>query len=210
MDVGVDTISVTALSFTEYVMSGQRGRISILGEQRAMYLAEDLRMCGFYNPVRDAMRRAVSSPTPEVEMRGAVLAANRNGQLRAFEEVAEGFLPWLRKVRVTGVPVASGRWTAGDLTLKVRPHLGLRLGDGSLAAALVYVKEAPLTREAATVGLRILQQTMEETLPGGEPWVLDARRGRVFRLGKRTNLGKLDALIAAEAAGYVMHWRLSA
>ncbi|MEO6089912.1 MAG: hypothetical protein ABIQ18_43070 [Umezawaea sp.] len=206
----MDTISVTALSFTEYVMSGQRGRISILGEQRAMYLAEDLRMCGFYNPVRDAMRRAVSSADPEGEMRAAVLSANRNGQLRAFEELADGFLPWLRKARVTGVPVSAARWSAGDLTLKVRPHLGLRMADGSLGAALVYVKEAPLTREAATVGLRILQQTMEETLPGGEPMVLDARRGKVFRLGKRTNIGKLDALIAAESAGYVMHWRLSA
>jgi hypothetical protein len=204
------SISVTALSFTEYVMSGQRGRISILSEQRAMYLAEDLRMCGFYNPVRDAMRRAVSSADPEGEMRAAVLSANRNGQLRAFEELADGFLPWLRKARVTGVPVSSARWSAGDLTLKVRPHLGLRMADGSLVAALVYVKEAPLTREAATVGLRILQQTMEETLPGGEPMVLDARRGKVFRLGKRTNIGKLDALIAAESAGYVMHWRLSA
>jgi hypothetical protein len=206
----MDTISVTALSFTEYVMSGQRGRITILGEQRAMYLAEDLRMCGFYNPMRNAMRRAVSSPEPEVELRGAVLAANRNGQLKAFEELADGFLPWLRKARVSGVPVSSARWTAGDLTLKVRPHLGLRMADGSLGAALVYLKEAPLSREAATVGLRILQQSMEETLPGGEPMVLDARRGRVFRLGKRTNLRKLDALIAAESAGYVTHWRLSA
>jgi hypothetical protein len=206
----VDTISVTALSFTEYVMSGQRGRINILSEQRAMYLAEDQWMCGFYNPVRDAMRRAVSSPDPEGEMRAAVLSANRNGQLRAFEELAAGFLPWLRKARVTGVPVSSARWTKGDLTLKVRPHLGLRMADGSLAAALVYVKEAPLTREAATVGLRILQQTMEETLPGGQPIVLDARRGQAFRLGKRTNLAKLDALIAAESTGYVTHWRLSA
>ncbi|MFD9738309.1 hypothetical protein [Umezawaea sp. NPDC059074] len=206
----MDTISVTALSFTEYVMSGQRGRITILTEQRAMYLAEDLRMCGFYNPVRDAMRRAVSSPTPELELRTAVMGANRNGQPRAFEELAEGFLPWLRKTRPTGVPVSSARWTAGDLTLKVRPHLGLRLPDGTTAAALVYVKEAPLSREAATVGLRILQQTMEDTLPGGEPMVLDARRGQAFKLGKRTNLAKLDALIAAESAGYVTHWRMSA
>jgi hypothetical protein len=39
--------------------------------------------------------------------------------------------------------------------------------------------------------------------------VLDARRGKAFRLAKRTNIPKLDALIAAESAGYVTHWRLS-
>ncbi|PRY36330.1 hypothetical protein [Umezawaea tangerina] len=206
----MNTISVTALSFTEYVMSGQRGRINILTEQRSMYLAEDLRMCGFYNPMRDAMRRAISSPDPEAEIRGAVLSANRNGQLRAFEELADGFLPWLRRTRATGVPVGSARWHAGDLTLKVRPHLGLRLADGTTAAVLVYVKEPELTREAATVALRIVQQTIDETLPGGVPMVMDARRGAVYRLGKRTNIAKLDALIAAESAGYVTHWKLSA
>jgi hypothetical protein len=206
----LNTISVTALSFTEYVMSGQRGRINILTEQRNMYLAEDPKMCGFYNPMRDAMRRAVSSPAPELELKKAVLGANRNGQLKAFEELADGFLPWLRSMRATGVPVSATRWHTGDLTLKVRPHLGLRLPDGSTAAVLVYVKETPLTREAATVGLRIVQQTISSTLPDATPLVLDARRGKAFRLAKRTNLAKLDALIAAESAGYVTHWRLSA
>jgi hypothetical protein len=206
----LNTISVTALSFTEYVMSGQRGRINILTEQRSMYLAEDPRMCGFYNPMRDAMRRAVSSPSPELEIKKAVLGANRNGQLKAFSELADGFLPWLRSARVTGVPVSSTRWQTGDLTLKVRPHLGLRLPDGSNVAALVYMKEAPLSREAATVALRILQLAIPSTLPDAAPLVLDARRGKAFRLARRTNVAKLDALIAAESAGYVTHWRLSA
>lgn len=203
-------VSVTALSFTEYVMSGQRGRINILTQQRAMYLAEDPKMCGFYNPMRDAMRRAANSPEPELEVKKAVMAADRNGQPRAFEELADGFLPWLRKTRGSGVPVAATRWHTGDLTLKVRPHLGLRMPNGSTEAVLVYVKEQPLTREAATVGLRILQHTIEDTLPGATPVVLDARRGTAFRMAKRTNIAKLDALIAAESAGYVLHWQLSA
>ncbi|MEU5690374.1 hypothetical protein [Actinosynnema sp. NPDC020468] len=206
----MEPISVTALSFTEYAMSGQRGRISIVTEQRSIYLAEAGWPCGFYNPVRNAMRRAFNSPDPAAELAGAVESAHLNGQERAFEEIREGFLPWLAATGATGVPVSATRWRSGELTLKVRPHLGLRLPDGSTAAVLVYVKERPMTQESANVGLRILQQTMSATLPDATPLVLDARRGRAFRMAKRTNLHKLDALIAAEAAGYVVHWRMSA
>ncbi|MEJ2856452.1 MULTISPECIES: hypothetical protein [unclassified Saccharothrix] len=206
----VEPVSVTALSFTEYVMSGQRGRISIVSEQRNVYLGADPWVCGFYNPMRDAMRRAANSIDPDAELDAAVRSASRNGQPRAFEELREGFLPWLRSTRATGVPVAATRWEAGDLTLRVRPHLGLRMPDDSTAAVLVYVKEPPMTQEAANVGLRILQRTIDKTLPGATPLLLDARRGRAFRMSRRTNLAKLDALIAAEAAGYVVHWRMSA
>ncbi|RKT52995.1 hypothetical protein [Saccharothrix australiensis] len=206
----VEPVSVTALSFTEYVMSGQRGRISIVSEQRDVYLGSDPWVCGFYNPVRDAMRRAANSPDPDAELDRAVRSASRNGQLRAFEEVRAGFLPWLKATRATGVPVSATRWSAGELSLRVRPHLGLRMPDGSTAAVLVYLKEREMTQESANVGLRILQRTVADTLPGATPLVLDARRGRAFRMAKRTNLAKLDALIAAEAAGYVVHWRMSA
>jgi hypothetical protein len=204
-----NNVSVTALSFTEYVMSGQRGRINIVSEQRGMYLAADTRVCGFYNPIRDAMRRAVNSTEPEIELKKAIMNANRTGQPRAFEEIADGFLPWLASFRATGVPVEGATYRAGELTLKVRPHLGLRKKDGTTYAVLVHTKEVPLTREAANVGLRILQHTVEETLPGAVPMVLDARRGKAFQMPARTNLGKLDVLIAAEAMGYVTHWKLS-
>ena len=39
--------------------------------------------------------------------------------------------------------------------------------------------------------------------------VLDVRRGKAYQMPVRTNLGKLDVLIAAEAMGYVTHWQLS-
>ncbi|GLY49051.1 hypothetical protein Lesp01_27070 [Lentzea sp. NBRC 102530] len=204
-----NNVSVTALSFTEYVMSGQRGRINIVSEQRGMYLAADTRVCGFYNPIRDAMRRAVNSTEPEIELKKAIMSANRTGQPRAFEQIADGFLPWLGAFKATGVPVEGATYRAGELTLKVRPHLGLRKKDGTSYAVLVHTKEAPLTREAANVALRILQHTVADTLPGATPMVLDARRGKAYQMPARTNLGKLDVLIAAEAMGYVTHWKLS-
>lgn len=204
-----NNVSVTALSFTEYVMSGQRGRINIVSEQRGMYLTDDPKVCGFYNPIRDAMRRAVNSTEPELELKKAIMNANRTGQPRAFEEIADGFLPWLASFKATGVPVEGATYRVGDLTLKVRPHLGLRKKDGTSYAVLVHTKEVPLTREAANVGLRIMQHTIGDTLPGATPLVLDVRRGKAYQMPVRTNLRKLDVLIAAEAMGYLTHWQLS-
>ncbi|GAA2671385.1 MULTISPECIES: hypothetical protein [Actinosynnema] len=202
----MEPVSVTALSFTEYAMSGQRGRITIVSEQRSIYLAVDRWVCGFYNPVRAAMRRAANSTDPGAELDVALDGATRSGQLRAFEEIRDGFLPWLRSTRATGVAMPAAVWRSGDLELRVRPQLGLRFPDGSVSAVLVHCKEQEMTQEAANVGLRVVQQA----LPGMGALVLDARRGRAFRLSRRTNLAKLDALIAAEAAGYVVHWRMSA
>jgi hypothetical protein len=202
-----DNVNVTALSFTEYVMSGQRGRINIVSEQRAIYLAEDPVVAGFYNPVRAAMRRAANSTEPELELKQAVEDATLNGQVRAFEEIAAGYLPWLAKMRATGVPVEGNTYRTNDLTLKVRPHLGLRQRNGTTYAVLIHTKEHELTREAANVALRLLQHTVE---PDMIPLVLDARRGKSYTMSRRTNLAKLDVLIAAEAIGYVAHWRMSA
>ncbi len=77
-------------------------------------------------------------------------------------------------------------------------------------AVLAYLKSQPLTQESANVGLRLLEYTIGTTLPEATPIVLDARRGRAFSMSRRTNTAKLDALIIAEAAGYVAHWGATA
>lgn len=203
-------VRISAISFMEYATSGQRGRISIVSDQKAVYLADDFHGRGFYEPARDAMRSAANSPNPESIFDRAIENASKRGQAKAFTEIKNGYLAWLHKLKATGVQVNGTSWRSGDLELTVKPHLGLRLPDGSLFAVLVYLKELPLTQEAANVGLRILQLTMNATLPGATALVLDARRGKSFKMSQRTNLSKLDALIAAEAAGYVVHWHATA
>ncbi|PRY37386.1 hypothetical protein [Umezawaea tangerina] len=203
-------VKISAGSFMEYSTSGQRGRIAIVSEQKAVYLSEHFLGQGFYEPVRDAMRRAANSATPELALDAAIDRANRRGQAQAFVEIKNGYLPWLASRRATGVPVVSSTWSCGDLVLTIKPHLGLRLRDGSTMAVLAYLKSQPLTQESANVGLRLLEYTIGTTLPEATPIVLDARRGRAFSMSRRTNTAKLDALIIAEAAGYVAHWGATA
>lgn len=203
----MDRVSITAMSFLDYALGGRRGRMQVVNAQRSIYQAEELRGRAFYQPVRHAMREAANADEPARVLDAAVRGASRLGQARAFAEIAEGYLPWLRRQRACGVSLGSATWSLGELDLTVRPDLGLRYADGSSTAVLAYLKEPPLTREVATIGLRILQQALGEDV---RPLVLDARRGKQFTLFARTNVRHVDALIAGEVAGYVTHWRLAA
>jgi hypothetical protein len=199
----VDRVSITATSFLDYALGGQRGRVQVVNAQRSIYQAEELRGRAFYQPVRHALR----AEEPEKALAAAVRSATRQGQARAFTEIAEGFLPWLRRQRAVGVPVTSGSWSLGELDLSVRPDLGLRGRDGVTTAVLAYFKEPVLTREVAMIGVRIMQRALG---PDVRALVLDTRRGKHFSWTARTNGPSLDALIAGEVAGYVTHWRLAA
>ena len=203
----MDRVSITATSFLDYALGGQRGRVQVVNAQRSIYRAEELRGRAFYQPIRHALREAVSADEPAKVLDAAVRSATRQGQARAFMEIAEGFLPWLRRQRASSVPVASGSWSMGELDLSVRPDLGLHGRDGSTMAVLAYFKEPVLTREVAMIGVRIMQQALG---PDVRAVVLDARRGKHFSWTARTNAQNLDALIAGEVAGYVTHWRLVA
>lgn len=203
----MDRVSITAMSFLDYALGGRRGRVQVVNAQRSIYQAEELRGRAFYQPVRQALREAAVAEEPGKAFEKAVRGATRQGQARAFTEVAEGFLPWLARQRATGVPAASSTWSLGELDLKVRPDLGLRGRDGTTTAVLAYFKEPPLTREVAMIGLRIMRQSLD---PDVRAVVLDTRRGKQFTWTARTNEQHLDALIAGAVAGYVTHWRLAA
>ena len=203
----MDRVSITAVSFLDYALGGRRGRMQVVSAQRSIYQAEELRGRAFYQPIRHAMREAANAEEPAAVLRAAVQRANRQGQAKAFQEIAEGYLPWLRRQRASGVPVGSTRWTMGELDLTVRPDLGLRYSDGSTAAVLAYMKEPVLTHEVAMIGVRILQQSVD---PSVRAVLLDVRRGKQFTWTARTNGRHVDALLAGEVAGYLTHWRLTA
>ncbi|MFC3891623.1 hypothetical protein ACFOWZ_09050 [Lentzea rhizosphaerae] len=203
-------VDISTLMFTEYVGSRNSRRIDIVKEQRSIHDAEDGVCRAFYQRMRDAMRRAANSPSPENELNTAIARANRRGQERAFTEIKAGFLPWFSGLKASGVRTRPSVLTVGELDLKVQPHLGLRLPDGTTWVVLAYLKEPVLQLDAANIALRILQRTVDETLPGAVPVVLDARRGKPFFESKRSRPDRLDPLIAAEAAGYVVHWRMAA
>lgn len=122
-------VSTTALTFVDYEMSSQRRRMSIVSEQRNLYLSEDRFGQTFYQPIRLAMRAAAIAADPYAEIDKAIGDARRPGQEKAFQEVSDGFVPWLIKQRATGVSTQRAVFSEGDLDISVQPHMGLRLRD---------------------------------------------------------------------------------
>lgn len=84
------------------------------------------------------------------------------------------------------------------------------MATGQLVAVLVYKTDPPLSGDAAAVGARLLEQAMPDILPDGTALVLDARRGKSYDVPGRASRSRLDALMAGEAASYVVHWNLAA
>lgn len=206
-----DSVQIGLAAFLDYTRSNTRGCVNLVKAQRTMYLDPDRRASAFYGPFRAALRRAVNSPDPERVLTRTVAKA-RPVQRSHFEALRAGFLQWWGKTRATGVPISSGRWQCGQLTINIPNQgcLGLRYRNGRTELVLPYLKEPELTAEDAYPALRILELESDEMLPGAAPAVLDVRRGKLHKLRKNTNRGDLDAYLEAEAAKYLVHWQAAA
>lgn len=204
-----DRVKISAHAFLDYVSSTPQGCVSIVKMQRAMYLDPGSQAYFFYKPILNGLKRAVSSTDADSELEKVVASAGARQKLH-FEEINDGFLAWWTRVRATGVACQEATWTQENLSVKLHSLIGLRLNDGSKIALLPYVKAPKLTTGAANMVLRILECEIDAVLPDAKPMVLDTRRGVTFKLRANTNRRDLDALLAAEAAKYVTHWKAAA
>jgi hypothetical protein len=202
-------ITIGAPSFLDYMRSTPRECINIIKGHRRMYLDPHSQGPRFYAPFRAALRRAASSVEPGQVIANAVASAWPT-QRAHYVELENGFRRWWPAAKATGIPVQDSIWTSGELAVKVARPVGLRLRDDSTQVVFPYLKEPELTAEVANLILRILEVEMERLLPDAVPVALDVRRGRPFRLRRNANRSDLDAILAAEAAKYVTHWRAAA
>lgn len=207
----MDNVQISLGTFLDYMRSTSRGCMSIVKDQRSMYLDPISMGSAFYGPFRHALRRAVNAPDPERVLAETVAKA-RVVQKSHFEALQAGFVQWWRKTPATGVLVASSCWRRGELAVTIanRSSLGLRYRDSRTEIVLPYLKEPELSAEDAYPALRILEREADELLPGAVPVVLDVRRAKPLRLRKNTNRGDLDAYLEAEAAKYLAHWQAAA
>src|SRR5690606_36810586 len=140
------------------------------------------------------------------------VAKARPVQRGHFEALRAGFLQWWGKTRATGVPISSGRWQCGQLTINIpdQGRLGLRYPNRPTGLGLPYLKEPEPTAQDDSPAPRILELGSDGMPPGAAPAVLDVRRGKPHKPRKNTNRGDPDAYLEAEAAKYLVHWQAAA
>ncbi|KAA2258542.1 hypothetical protein F0L68_22030 [Solihabitans fulvus] len=194
-------------TFIDYVNSGPGHQANIVARQRQMYLDPDRKPWNYYGPMVRAIRRAAADPDPEFVLDAAARAVQDTSKGRHFAELRDGFLSWWASARCTVVKVGSTTLRQPGVEISVAPQLGVREQDGGRLAVFLYLKEPPLTGQTAKIPLRVLENAMEDILPGAGARILDVRRGKLLRLPANAPSRRLDAAIAGGLASYATIWQ---
>ena len=204
-------VTIGGLPWLDYVLASPRRAARLAKEHKENYLSTESMAWFPYQPLLSGMRRAVNAVDPRAELDEVVAWGEMKQDWRAaaYRDSASGFLELLPR-RATGVPVVRPVWSEGDLSVVFRSVVGLRLRDDSLMLVAPYVKKAELDRDAAEVVLFIMESVMDQALPGAVPVVWDTRRGKAFKLTKRTNRRNLEVAARGLAAKYLCEWSLVA
>lgn len=197
--------------FMDYANERGSGRISIVQQQRRRIEDPEQQAFHFYAPAVRNLPLAIASTDPEAVLDAMLDQTSSAPQRQHHIELRDGMLMFIRKHRPSRVPVANGcQWATPDLTVTIRQHVGIRMPDGRVFVVLLYLKQPPLTQDAANAGLRIMETQLTALLVGGLPKVLDVRRAKLLPLRRNTNRRTLDAWLCGEAAGYAAHWAAAA
>jgi len=198
-------IAVSVGTFADYINVVGPKRVGIIDQQTARYLDPGRPAWYSYAAAETAVRAVLAGET-DLPLARMMAAPPRNMPAH-YAEIAAGIRTFVAQHRTSLVPVGNAAWSAEELTVNVRQHVGLRVRDAEPLVTFVYLKQLPLTSDAAKVVCRILEIVSDDVLPGAGVAVLDVRRAKLHRPNRRLNRSKLDRWLEAEATGYVRHWR---
>jgi hypothetical protein len=140
-----------------------------------------------------------------------LIAAQRNDARYAhYTDLAQHWLK-ITKLRLPLVACNGAVWTTQRLVVSVRPDFALANADGEIPVLKLWLKEQPLSKDAANACLRLLTRHMPSISPGGTPVVVDVRRERIYQPTKRPLKRGFDEWLESEAEAMGSLWlRLSA
>ncbi len=200
------TPRINVLTFADYVNTAGGRRIGLISAQAAMYAPGGAAWM-FYQPIRIAIKRGRQECRDEVMLAQAVERA-RPVQAPHYKQLTSGWLGTMPTRRPSYVPVGETTVDIGPVTVRVKPDLGLRRANGTTDVCVLYLKQAPLSRDVAQVVLDAMRRGMPSLLPDGAAVVVDVRRGTWFRPGKRVRKG-FAGWMQSEAVAYAHHWELA-
>ncbi|MGM1060549.1 hypothetical protein [Saccharothrix sp. Mg75] len=200
-------VKVSAAVWLDYVLSPPRKRREMMKAHVRRYLDPQAQAYHYYNTILAAMPRAISSVDPTRVMEECVAGTREAHQELHYREIAAGFLTWRSRTKGTQVKVNTAAWTHAGLTATLSRLFGLRQPDGSELVILPYLKAEPLTQDAASLILLMMEDMMPDLRPGATAAILDTRRGQLHTLRKNANRRDIRAQLVGEAAGYVAFWQ---
>ncbi|WP_269177530.1 hypothetical protein [Modestobacter sp. VKM Ac-2986] len=190
--------------FGDFVVAPSSAKIAVLRQAIALYNRDYGPGHDVYKGWRDAFVEAVPTQNDQLHLHRAAALATKP-RLQHYAHLIDGLMRWTARKNLAPRYRESAVW--GHPRADVRARIAALLKDGSDNREMAtYLKEAPLTTDAAEAMLRIL----ERTNPSLDHGVLDVRRAKLHR-PQPIRSQHFDAWLTGEVAMFAtMRSRLAA
>lgn len=184
--------------FAEFISANTSGRIDCVNRQIETYSSTYRPGAGFYKDFCDALIAGRKAGTDELTLQRCVSAQRVDARRRHYIDLRQHWLN-MRTWHLEHVKVGRAAWQSPSLTVNVSPELGLRLPDGRVAVAKLWLREPEPGFDAVRAMQRLLAMQMDAIYAGGVPLVIDIRRERAHLLGNRRFKRGFDDMLRSEA-----------
>ncbi len=191
--------TVSLSTFGEFVVAGSAAKALAVKSALELYGREYNPKLDFYRPWRDAVQLGLLTGDDELALRRADAGAGPV-QRKHFEELSTGWRSLRQRYELAVAGQGPRIWSHALCDVRARPHARLIEGDRLRHVAL-YLKQPPLTRDAA----RAMAQILNQTVPGTYG-VLDVRRAKLWKPQARNSAG-FYAWLDGEASSFATMWQ---
>lgn len=193
--------------FADYLNVAGPTRITVV-KQHIAQIDRD-RTGGFwtYKRASEGIRRAARADDPRPELQ-TMLEDAPVGREVHYRDLVKGMESFFVRSRYRAAPndACPASWSHGRLVVNINHVLGLTDRAGKLHACFLYFKQPQLQPDTADAICRLIEQRMDNILPGGEAAALDIRRGKLMRRRRRRPDQDIDAWLESESLGYIALW----
>jgi hypothetical protein len=193
-------------TFATYLTASASERIDCVREQIRMYEQSYVPGPAFYRDFVEAVRRARVSGADELILQRLVASQPDGPRKQHYESLARHWLA-MPELRLPIAPNAAATWFTPHLAVSVRPDFAVADLSGKVTIVKLWLKESPLKRDAVRACLWLLDQYIAEISPCGTPVVVDVRREKVHRVGRRPFKRGFDAYLETEAEAMAALWQ---
>lgn len=193
-------------TFASYLTATSSDRIDCIRQQIRIYAQTYQPGPAFYGDFVEAVRRGRVTGADELVLQ-RVIAAQPDGPRK--EHYADLARHWLAvpELRLPIAPTGRAIWRTPRLAVSIRPDFAVAETNGGVVVVKLWLKEQPLARDAARGCLRLLDRHMAELSSGGIAIVVDVRREKVHRVGRRPFKRGFDAYLESEAEAMAALWQ---
>ena len=193
-------------TFASYLTATSSERIDCVRQQIRIYGQSYQPGPAFYGDFVEAVRRGRVTGADELVLQGVIEAQPDGSRKEHYGDLVRHWLA-LSELRLPIAPTGKTIWRTPRLAVSIRPDFAVTETDGSVLLVKLWLKEQPLTRDAARGCLRLLDRHMAALSPGGTAIVVDVRREKVHRVGRRPFKRGFDAYLESEAEAMAALWQ---